>query len=142
MSLSNRAMIVEDEFIISMELQDRLQHLGYEVAGVASTTKQALNIFKNNHPNLVLMDLKLREGDSGIATASQIRLISNVPIIFISAHSDEDMLGNMNKITFSMYLHKPFTDSELKNTIKICHHYIFVNVLFNSFQKPSHSLQM
>ena len=117
MSLSNRAMIVEDEFIISMDLQVRLQQLGYEVAGIASTTKQALEIFKNNHPNLVLMDIKLRDGDSGIATASQIRLGSNVPIIFISAHSDEKILGDMNNITFSKYLNKPFSDSKLKNII-------------------------
>jgi len=90
MKQNKKVLVVEDEFIISMEIQDRLHNLGHVVVGTAASGETAISTYEKNNPDLIFMDIQLQEGLDGIDTASHIRKFSNVPIIFLTAYSNKE----------------------------------------------------
>lgn len=111
--------IVEDEALIAMELKDRLTSLGYTVAGSASRGEEALVRITDDRPDLVLMDIHLAGALDGIQTAGRLRERSDLPVIFLSAYSDADLLGQAGKVEPFGYLVKPFEERELHATIQM-----------------------
>src|SRR3954452_7016669 len=87
-----RILIVEDEILIAMDLQDRLENLGYEVPGRADTAEMALSLATTCAPDLILMDIRLRGGSDGIEAASAVREKLDIPVIFLTSHSDPETL--------------------------------------------------
>jgi len=86
--MSARVFVVEDEALIAMELVDRLQELGYVVCGRALRGDQALERIPAAEPDLILMDINLGPGPSGIEVAERLRASSDVPVLFLTAYSD------------------------------------------------------
>jgi PAS domain S-box-containing protein len=108
-----RVFIVEDEALIAMELQDHLASLGYVVCGTALRGEQALEEIPRSSPDLVLMDVRLAGALSGIETADRLRQKLDVPVIFLSAYSDGELLRQAREVQPFGYLTKPFEEREL-----------------------------
>jgi PAS domain S-box-containing protein len=114
-----RVFVVEDEALIAMELEDRLTGLGYVVAGTASRGEKALELIPASAPDVVLMDIRLAGALSGIETAQRLRPLTHVPVIFLSAYSDEALLRQAGTVLPFGYLVKPFEERELHATIQM-----------------------
>ena len=114
-----RIMIVEDERIVAKDLQFRLQGLGYDVVAMASEGQDAIKKARAEHPNLVLMDIRIEGEMDGIQTSEALRAEMQVPVIFLTAYADPDTLARA-KITEPFgYILKPFEERELQSTIEI-----------------------
>ncbi len=117
-----RILIVEDEALTVLALQQELVELGYEIAGNASTAAEALRVAEDNRADLVLMDIQLDGGISGIAAAAAIRGHLDIPVVFLTAHASAETVGRAVESGAFGYLLKPYTVPELKATIDIALH--------------------
>jgi CheY-like chemotaxis protein len=113
-----KVMVVEDEFIIALDLKERLNKLGYKVPGVATSGKEAVKLANKVNPNLILMDIMLRGEIDGIQAAKLIRDKLDIPVLFISSFSDIDSVKRAKKVSPYGYIVKPFTEIELKYGIE------------------------
>ncbi len=113
----NKVLIVEDEGIISIDMANSLESLGYEVVDALPTGEEALKVLDTVKPDLVLMDIQLAGELDGIQTAEKINSRYDIPIIYISGHTDELTLSRA-KITGPYgYITKSFNYNELHTTI-------------------------
>jgi PAS domain S-box-containing protein len=127
-----RAYIVEDEALIAMEISDRLLRLGYEVCGRSAHGEKALEEIPSARPDLVLMDIKLAGKLNGIETATRLRSLLEVPVVFLSAFSDQSLIeGALDTGSFG-YLVKPFEERELHATLQAALHKAQVERLLRS----------
>lgn len=116
---ASRIMLVEDEIIVALDVQERLETLGYQVVAHATSGAEALKLLEEEHPDLILMDVKIRGKLDGIDTASAIRENLDVPIIYLTAFADETTLQRARVTGASGYLIKPFEDRELRSAIEM-----------------------
>ncbi|MEW6263146.1 MAG: response regulator [Thermodesulfobacteriota bacterium] len=114
-----RIMIVEDESIIALDLKNQVQSLGYDVCTLADSGEKALTLAETEKPDLLLMDIVLHGPLDGIEAAGRIRSRLAVPIIFITAHLDEDKLDRAKPILPLGYLFKPIQLRDLKVVIEM-----------------------
>lgn len=117
-----RILIVEDEAVTVLALKHELTELGYEIAGDASTAADALRIAEDNHADLVLMDIQLEGGVSGVAAAAAIRGHLDIPVVFLTAHASSETVARAVESGAFGYLLKPYTVPELKAAIEIALH--------------------
>jgi signal transduction histidine kinase len=119
-----KILITEDEFIVALDLQSRLQHLGYEVVGIASSGDDAILQVQDKHPDLVLMDIMLYGDMDGIEASKYIREHCDVPVIFLTANSDPATLERAGATHPFSCLLKPFKERELKFSVDMAlyHH--------------------
>ena len=108
-----RVYVVEDEALIAMELIDRIQRMGYDICGSATRGEQALLEVPELAPDVVLMDIRLAGEIDGIDTAARLRQGSDVPVVFLTAHSDGAHMARASQVRPSGYLLKPFQEREL-----------------------------
>ncbi|MFH1115584.1 MAG: response regulator [Pseudomonadota bacterium] len=114
-----KIMVVEDEIVVAMELQSRLIALGYTVAGMVSGGEDAMDLAEKTMPDLVLMDVKLAGDVDGVETARILRKRHNIPVVYVTAHADDDTLQRA-KHTYPLgYIVKPFSDSDLRAAIEV-----------------------
>jgi CheY-like chemotaxis protein len=117
-----RIMIVEDEGITAMSVRHSLEEMGYEVTSISSTGEEAVKKAAADKPDLILMDIVIQGKIDGIEAAEIIRSGDNVPIVYITAHSDERTLKRA-KITDPFgYIIKPFEERELRIAVEIALH--------------------
>jgi PAS domain S-box-containing protein len=114
-----RIVIVEDEAIVAMDIEDRIFAMGYELAGRAATGEQALVLVEKEHPDLVLMDIRLQTDMDGITAAEEIHSRFHLPVIFLTAYSEDATLDRAKLAEPYGYILKPFNDRELKSAIEI-----------------------
>jgi diguanylate cyclase (GGDEF)-like protein/PAS domain S-box-containing protein len=112
-------LIVEDEFILASDLRLRLRDLGYAVAGAVATGADAVALADRCRPDLVLMDIRLQGPMDGIAAAQEIRHHWRLPVVFLTAHGDDDTLQRAKLAEPFGYILKPFEDRELRTLIEI-----------------------
>jgi PAS domain S-box-containing protein len=112
-------LVVEDEFIVARDIQNRLKNMGYTVPSVTASGEEALDKVAQNRPDLVLMDIMLKGAMDGIAAAEKIRVQFNVPVIYLTAYSDESTLSRARISEPFGYLLKPFEERELHTTIEM-----------------------
>ncbi|MBI4445759.1 MAG: response regulator [Acidobacteria bacterium] len=117
-----RILIVEDEALIAKELQDRLTRLGFETVAVADSADKAIQAVEQNRPNLVLMDIRLKGPRDGIETAGYIRQHLHIPVVYLTAHSDEATLKRAKDTAPFGYVLKPFQERELLVAIEMATH--------------------
>ena len=124
MTPNMKIFIVEDEALVVMELKDRLSRLGYAVTGTAARGEKALELIAANPPDLVLMDICLAGQIDGIETAARLRAQHPVPVVFLTAYSDDELLRQAGDVEPFGYLVKPFEERELHATIQmaLCRH--------------------
>lgn len=114
-----RILIVEDESVIALELQTILKELGYDVVAVVNTGKKAIEKAEKEHPDLILMDIRIKGGMDGVEAADTIRSRCEIPIVFLTAFLDEERLEKA-KLTMPFgYLLKPVQKRDLKVTIEM-----------------------
>jgi DNA-binding response OmpR family regulator len=117
-----RILIVEDEALTVLALKDELTELGYEIAGNASTAADALRVAEDNRADLVLMDIQLDGGVSGVAAAAAIRGHLDIPVVFLTAHASAETVARAVESGAFAYVLKPYTVPELKAAIEIALH--------------------
>ena len=118
MSVPN-ILVVEDENLVAMDLQARLEELGFRVSAVVPSGEEAVRTAQESPPDAILMDIKLRGRLDGIEAAQQIRDITDIPIIYLSAYSEETLLQRAKLTGPYAYLIKPFVTRELKMAIDL-----------------------
>lgn len=116
---TKKILIVEDEAIVAMQIEESLKHMGYEVVGVASRGNDAIRIAKDTWPDLILMDIRLEGSMDGIETADNINRHYNIPVIFLTAYSDDNTVSRVIKTSSYGFMTKPFNDRELYSNIEL-----------------------
>ncbi len=112
-------LVLEDEAIVAMEIEERLSDLGYEVVAVVSRGEDAIAKSIELEPDIAILDIRLNGTLSGIDAAKEIHLSLNIPVIFLTAYSDDDTLEKAQATEPFAYLIKPFTGRELHTSIEI-----------------------
>lgn len=114
-----KILIVEDESIVAMDVKNRLTRLGYEVCGLAASGEEAIRKAIETRPGLILMDIRLKGEMDGVITAEQIRHWFDVPIIYLTAYSDETTIQRAKVTEPFGYLLKPLDERELHITVEM-----------------------
>lgn len=112
---TTRVLIIEDEPLISMQLEGLVTDLGHTVVGTAATRKQALEIFERHPAGLVLADIQLADGSSGIDAVEDLLKFGEVPVIFITAYPERLLTGERPEPTYLVT--KPFQETTVRATI-------------------------
>lgn len=113
--IATRVLIIEDEWVIALDLKTLVGELGHEVIGVAPTHARAVELARNGDFGLVLADIQLADGSSGIEAVTEILESFNVPVIFITAFPDRLLTGERPEPTY--LITKPFLTETVKATI-------------------------
>lgn len=114
-----KILIVEDEGVVAWHIEEVLQNLGYTVVAIARTAKEAIQATIEQKPDLVLMDICLQGKSDGVFAAEQLYLVHDMPVIYITAHSDEITLHRAAQTSPFGYLTKPFQEVNLHSTIQV-----------------------
>jgi two-component system cell cycle sensor histidine kinase/response regulator CckA len=117
-----RILIVEDERIVAEHIRQSLVRLSYKIAGIASSGSEAFQMASETGPDLVLMDIVLKGRMDGIETAHRIFNELNIPVIYLSAYTDEKTIRRAKITEPYGYIVKPFDESSLKSSIEIALH--------------------
>jgi len=117
-----RIMVVEDERITAEDLRDILADLGYEVTAVVASGAEALEQAGRTSPDLVLMDIRIKGDLDGIETALKLREQFGIPVIYLTAHADQDTLERAREAEPLGYIVKPFQELELEASIEMALH--------------------
>jgi len=113
--LVSRVLIIEDEPIIALDLENLVTELGHEVVGTAATRDQAVKLALAKKPGLVLADINLGEGGSGIDAVSEILTSFDIPVIFITAYPEKLLTGERPEPTY--LIAKPFLPETVQATV-------------------------
>jgi CheY-like chemotaxis protein len=116
---SSRILIVEDESLVAADLRQRLTALGFTVAGVADTGRDAIRLAEERKPDLVLMDINLKGDMDGIAAADHIKSRLGIPVIYLTATSDRETVRRAQATEPWCFILKPFYERELEVNIEI-----------------------
>ncbi|MGZ7048003.1 MAG: PAS domain S-box protein, partial [Methanobacterium sp.] len=112
-------LIVEDESITALGIKHKLERLGYSVAAVESSGEGAIKKTRELKPDIILMDIVLKGEMDGIEAAHEINHSFNIPIVYLTAYSDNSILERAKLTRPSGYITKPFSDADLKSAIEI-----------------------
>jgi DNA-directed RNA polymerase specialized sigma24 family protein len=113
--LQSKVLIIEDEPIIALDLENLVTELGHEVVGTAATRDQAVKLALTKKPGLVLADINLGEGGSGIDAVSEILASFDIPVIFITAYPEKLLTGERPEPTY--LIAKPFLPETVQATV-------------------------
>ena len=114
-----RALIIEDETLIAEELRERLSRLGFSVIAAVGSGVEGVAIATRERPVLVLMDIRLKGEKDGVQAARDIREQVDVPIVYLTAHSDRPTVDRANETDHDGFILKPFLRRELQSTIEV-----------------------
>ncbi len=117
--LSCKVLVVEDERIVALNLQQRLKKLGYQVPAIVASGEQALEKVRDLQPDLVLMDINIEGSMDGIETAKNIPAELDIPVIYLTAYSEDATLERARDTRPYGYLVKPFSERALHATIQM-----------------------
>jgi len=115
----NSVLVVEDEKIVSKDIQLSLKKLGYIIVGTADTGEGAIREALEKKPDIVLMDIMLKGTMNGIEAATQIREKMNIPVIYLTAYTDGSTLERAKKTEPYGYIIKPFKEVDIHTTIEM-----------------------
>jgi len=108
-------LIIEDEPLISMQLEDLVRSLGHDICGTAATRTQAQEVVADKTPGLVLADIQLADGSSGLDAVDDILAIDSIPVIFITAYPERLLTGDRPEPTY--LITKPFQEDTVRAAI-------------------------
>jgi len=117
--LKNNILVIEDEAIVSKDIQQSLKKLGYNIVGSAATGEKAVILAEETIPDLVLMDIMLKGEMSGIDAAEKIKEKLNIPVIYLTAYADENTLAKAKVTEPYGYIIKPFKEIDLHTSIEM-----------------------
>jgi CheY-like chemotaxis protein len=108
-------LIIEDEPLIAMDIEEMVESLGHRVVGIARTHAEAVGLFARSQPRMVLADIQLADGSSGIDAVNEILSATSVPVIFITAFPERLLTGERPEPAFLVT--KPFNPDMVKALI-------------------------
>ncbi|WP_439271424.1 response regulator [Pseudochrobactrum sp. HB0163] len=113
--IATRIMIIEDEPLIAMDIEQMVEELGHEVTAIARTRKEAVSLYHQTKPAMILADIQLADGSSGIDAVNEILKQDNLPVIFITAFPERLLTGERPEPAFLVT--KPFNPDMVKALI-------------------------
>jgi DNA-binding LytR/AlgR family response regulator len=114
-----KILVVEDEMIIAAKISMQLTSLGYEVTGILPRGEEALLHVEENKPDIVLLDINLKGKIDGIETAALMQQRNNIPIIYLTANSDEATFNRAKPTRPYAFISKPFKQLDLQRAIEL-----------------------
>jgi CheY-like chemotaxis protein len=112
---TTKVLIIEDEPVIAMDVAGIVESLGHEVIGVAGRQAEAVELARKHQPGLVLADVQLQDGDSGIVTVQEIMQSMEAPVIFVTGFPERLLTGD--RVEPAFIVTKPFDPETLKVAI-------------------------
>jgi len=112
-----RILIVEDEPLVAMELKETLEDAGFEVPATVDSADLVLQAVRQHEPALILMDVRLRSFLDGIDVVSRVRLLSEIPVVYLTAYSTPDVVRRAEGTRPAAFLIKPVDGPLLVHTI-------------------------
>jgi len=116
---ATKILIVEDEPIISSDIEMTLEDLGYEVTDIVDNAEDAMLSITNNSPHLILLDINLEGDVDGIMLAEDINENFKIPFIFLTSNADKLTINRVKRTQPSGFIVKPFVDKDLQSNIEI-----------------------
>ena len=116
--LPTKVLIVEDEALVALDICNFLSGAGYEVVGLVATEQDAVRKAIELQPNVVIMDLKLKDGGDGFRASRKINSGQNIPILYITAYRNRETLECLDAQPSSDVLFKPFTRKPLLEAVE------------------------
>jgi two-component system, response regulator PdtaR len=113
-----RILIVEDEILLARDTSYMLRDMGCIVVGIAATAEEAVSQAGTFHPDLVLMDIRLKGLRDGIDAAEEIHHLFGLSVVFVTAQSDEAILDRAKATHPAAFLFKPFAEEDLFRTLR------------------------
>jgi PAS domain S-box-containing protein len=132
--------VVEDDAIISMNIREMLKSFGYKVTGYSYTGEAALRDIPEENPDIVLMDIKLQEELSGIDVARELSRNYDIPVVFLTAYSNKDIIEKVKEITPYGYILKPVTADRLNTMIEIIYNKYISDVKLKQSEQRYHGI--
>jgi len=114
-----KVIVVEDNLLITAIYRHYLTALNYTIVAEVTTGEEAIEVLKDNEVDLIIMDIMLEGEINGIEAMKEIRKKVDVPVIFVSANSDDTHFNNAMDIPNSMFLVKPITEPDLSNAVQM-----------------------
>ncbi|MGA2917685.1 response regulator [Methanoregula sp.] len=114
-----RILLVEDDDIIAKVADWRLKNLGYEVCGRAVSSEEAMELVVKTMPDLVLMDINIKGDVDGIETTKLIKKGFDIPVVYVTSHSDGPTLERAKETKPDGFIVKPFDDKDLRVAIEL-----------------------
>jgi two-component system, response regulator PdtaR len=114
-----KILLVEDDDVIARVAEWRLKNLGYTLCGRATTGAGAMEFVVRNKPDIVLMDINIKGEIDGIETAKMIKKGFNIPVIYVTSHSDGPTLERAKETQPDGFIVKPFEDNDLRVAIEL-----------------------
>jgi response regulator RpfG family c-di-GMP phosphodiesterase len=114
-----RILVVEDDAVLAAHLENKLNQMGYQVTGLAATGEQAIQSALAQLPDVLLMDIRLRGEMTGIQAADEIHKSADIPIVYLTAYTDESYLQEAKLTDAYAYLAKPVRDHELRASLEM-----------------------
>jgi len=121
MSVRERAkvLIVEDEILVAQDIKEILENNGYGIVGIGRDSDSALGLLKRERPDIALIDIFLGSRTEGIGLAEKFRQRYCIPVVFITAYGDKDIIDRAKKVEPVGFIVKPFRDVELLSILEI-----------------------
>jgi CheY-like chemotaxis protein len=116
--MTGTILIVEDETLAAMELQETLERMGHRVPETIASGDEVLGAVLRHRPDLVIMDIHLRSYIDGIDAVSRLRMVSRVPVIYVTAYPAHSLEDRARKTGPVDYLEKPIDDARLKESVE------------------------
>lgn len=113
-----RILLVEDESISALEMRETLEGLGYEVLPVLASGDEVLGSVLSRRPDLIIMDIHLKSYIDGVDAVSRLRMVSQVPVIYVTAYTGEGVESRARGTSPADYLEKPVEESRLKASVE------------------------
>lgn len=115
-SVSGKVLVIEDEAIIALDLQAIIAEMGHRITGVAPTHQAAVRLFGEERPDLILSDIQLADGSSGIEAVNEILLgAGDVPVIFVTAFPERLLTGERPEPAF--VISKPYSEAQVRSAV-------------------------
>jgi two-component system, cell cycle sensor histidine kinase and response regulator CckA len=114
-----KVLIVEDEGLIAFDIRTRLEKLGYIVTGVCASSDEVFRAIAADVPELILMDIRIKGDIDGIDVSRRVQIQYDVPVVFLTAHSDPKTIERVKEAGPYGYVSKPFHGMSLATTIDI-----------------------
>lgn len=119
MKRAAKILVIEDERIVARELQQTLISMGYEVPVTVASADEALRVAAELSPDLAIMDIRIAGPADGVHTANELRRVHDLPVVFLTAYSDEATLDRAMVSEPFGYLIKPVSDTELRSAVEV-----------------------
>jgi len=118
----HRILVVDDEVVITMQLEERLTGMGYQVVGRASSGQASVDMARRFRPDLVLMDIVMPGELDGIDAAEIIRAELDIPVIFLTAYANDEFIHRAKVVEPYGYIVKPFQERGIRAAVEVALH--------------------